>query len=173
MFVFIIIYALGLIGFALHLYRTPKVQCTKGRIVELFLLYQLVFSVGITSFLSFYALTFMQDVVAENTTWPSCPYEYELANVNLAYGFLGILSIWFRGLFWTAIVIGFSIWIFSDAVHHFLDAFLNGIYSDGNVGLLFYTDWVVPLLLCILIVMYHKTRTAQEVPLPKKKALVK
>ena len=157
MIIFLIIYALGLIGFFIHLSLIRKEERTTGRVIELFLLYQLVFSVGITSFLSFFALTFMQDVVAENTKWPSCPYQYELANVNLAYGVLGILCIWFRKLFWTAVIIGFSIWIFSDAVHHYLDAVINGIYSDGNVGLLFYTDWVIPLLLCVLLYLYHRT----------------
>lgn len=122
--------------------------------MELLLLYQLVFSVGVTSFLAFIGLTFLGDKVVEYTQWPACPFMQELANVNLAYGFLGILCIWFRHHFWTAVVIGFSIWILGDAIHHFYDAKVNLINSDGNTGLLVYTDIVIPIILLVLLAIY-------------------
>lgn len=154
MILFLIIYAIGILGFIWHYYKLPKNQRTKAKISELLLLYQLVFFVGITSLVAFFGLTFLKDIVAQHNAWPMCPFAQELGNVNLAYGVLGLLSIWNRGLFWKAIVIGFSIWILSDAVNHFYDAFVHQNYSDGNVGLLVATDIFVPILLCISLFFY-------------------
>lgn len=113
MFIFISLLAMSIIGFIIHVMLESKPISTP-RIVELLLLYQLVFSVGMTSLLAFFGLTFMGDFVAQYTGWPASPFEQQLGNVNLGYGVLGIMSIWFRGGFWVATVIGFSVWILSD-----------------------------------------------------------
>jgi hypothetical protein len=158
MILFLVIYILGAIGFLIHLFSLAPIERTKAKIIELLLLYQLVFSVGLTSFLAFIGLNFLPETVEAYTEWPSCPYQQELANVNLAYGVLGILAIWFRKSFWTCIVIGFTIWIFGDAIHHFYDAFKYNNFSHGNVGALVYTDIFVPILLCINLYYYLKDR---------------
>lgn len=162
MIIFLVIYILGFIAFLVHVFSINKIERTWSKIIELFLLYQLVFNVGITSFVAFIGLNFLDDVVENYTRWPSCPYAQELANVNLAYGVLGILSIWNRKSFWTAIVIGFSIWIFADALHHIYDAEVNQNYSYANLGALLYTDIFIPLLLCITLVLYLKTNKEPE-----------
>lgn len=162
MFIFLVIYALGFIAFFIHLFKLPNEERTNFKIIELMLLYQLVFFVGITSFIAFIGLTFFPDVVSQHLSWPMCPFAQELANVNLAYGVLGILSIWYRGYFWAAIVIGFSIWILGDAIHHFYDAIVNNNWSEGNVGLLVYTDIFVPILLCITLYFYLRAYWAEE-----------
>lgn len=158
---FVSIYLVGLIGFFLHLYRTPASERTKERTVELFLLYQIVFSLGVTSIVSFFGLTFMAEYVAAYTNWPSCPFEQQLANVNLGFGVLGILSIWYRGLFWAATIIGFSIWIFGDGIHHFILAVRDHNLSDGNIGVPLWTDIIVPLLLLVLLWMYKPTKRSR------------
>lgn len=156
MFIFLIIYLLGIIAFLIHFLKLPLPLRSFKKAIELLLLYELVFFVGVTSFLAFIGLTFMPDVVEKTVNWPSCPYQQELANVNLAYGVLGIMSIWFRHSFWIAVVVGFSIWILGDAIHHFWDAFQHNNFSEGNVGLLVYTDVFVPILLCITLYFYMR-----------------
>ncbi len=156
MIVFLIIYILGVIGFFIHLSKLSPEARTRKKIIELALLYQLVFFVGITSFLSFYALTFMEDTIQAYTQWPSCPYMQELGNVNLAFGVLGMMAIWLRKSFWTAIVVGFAIWILGDAIHHQWDAYTRNHFSHGNVGALFYTDLIIPLLLLVNLWFYDE-----------------
>src|SRR4029078_7129830 len=46
MIVFLILYAFGLLGFGIHVYLLPPHNRTKAKIIELLLLYQLVFSMG-------------------------------------------------------------------------------------------------------------------------------
>lgn len=154
MIVLLSLYVIGIIAFFIHVYRLPPATRTYSKIIELLLLYQIVFSLGLTSILAFFGLTFMAESIAEYTGWPSCPFEQQLANVNLAFGVLGILSIWVRGHFWTATIIGFSVWILGDGVHHFLKWQFGGNNTPGNLGVPLYTDIAVPIILLILLYLY-------------------
>jgi hypothetical protein len=155
LFIFISLLAFSIIGFFIHLYvsKEPK---TLFRIVELFLLYQLVFNVGLISLLAFIGLTFMPDYVAAYTGWPACPFEQQLANVNLGYGVLGILCIWKRNDFWLATILGLSIWLIGDAMDHIADMVYNHNYAPGNIGIPLYTDIIVPVVLLILYALYKR-----------------
>lgn len=162
MIIYISILALGIIGFFIHLFvsKEPK---TALRIVRLFLLYQLVFSVGLTSLLSFIGLMFMTDFVAAYSGWPACPFEKQLANVNLGYAALGILCIWMKDEFWLATIIGLSIWLVGDGIGHLADMILHHNYTPGNIGVPLYTDIIVPAILIILYVVYQKLKKEQGV----------
>ena len=155
MFIFWLILSLSLIGFGIHLFFEKR-PYTRKRILELLLLYQLVFSVGMTSLLAFFALTLMPDFIASFTGWPSCPFEQQLANVNLAFATLGTLCIWFRNGFWTATVLGFSIWILGDGIANFAEMLFHHNYADGNIGTPLITDFLVPILLLILLWLYKR-----------------
>lgn len=147
---FLSMYAFSLLFFLIHWLRLDKQERTFHRAIELLLLYQLVFSLGMTSLLAFIGLTFMPEYVAEYSGWPVCPFQQELGNVNLAFGFLGIACIWLRGNFWTATVWGFSIWIFADGLHHIRDIVVNHNYAPGSIGVSLITDLVVPVVLVVL-----------------------
>ncbi len=160
MIFFLSIYALGFLGFFIHVLTLPKASRTKSRVLELLLLYQIVFSIGLTSLVAFFGLTFLDEYIADYTGWPASPFEQQLANVNLAFGCLGVLSIWYRENFWLATVLGFSIWIFSDGVHHYYDYLIRRNDSAGNIGVPLWTDLLVPAFLMILQFLYTR-RTRQ------------
>lgn len=162
MFIYIIILALGVIGFFIHLFvsKQPK---TPLRVVRLFLLYQLVFSVGLTSMLSFIGLMFMTDFVAAYSGWPACPFEKQLANVNLGYAVLSILCIWKEDEFWLATILGLSIWLLGDGIGHIADMILHNNYAPGNIGVPLYTDIIVPIVLLILYAVYQSLKKREPV----------
>lgn len=145
------------IAFFIHL-AVSKKHRNPHEIIELLLLYQIVFNVGLLSFLAFYGFIFVPEIVAEKLGWPTCPFQHEMGNVNLAFGTLGILAIWIRGNFWTAIVIGVSIWLLGDAVGHIVDMIQNNNYASGNVGIPLYTDIAVPVILLILWGLWKWTK---------------
>jgi hypothetical protein len=158
MIVLLSIYVMGIVGFLIHLYTLDARSRTYGKVIELLLLYQIVFSLGLTSILSFFGLTFMADYIAKYTGWPASPFEQQLANVNLAFGVLGILCIWLRGGFWIATILGFSIWILGDGVHHFTKWLLAGNNTPGNIGVPLYTDIVIPILLLVLLYLHLRLK---------------
>lgn len=157
MFIYIAILALGIIGFFVHLFMSKEPR-TPLRVVRLFLLYQLVFSVGLSSLLAFIGLMFMSDFVAAYSGWPACPFEKQLANVNLGYAALGIMCIWKGDEFWLATIIGSSIWLIADGIGHIGDALLHGNMTPGNIGVPLYTDIIVPLVLVGLYIFYQRLK---------------
>jgi len=159
---FLSIYPLSLVAFFIHWKKVPSKERTKTRCIELLLLYQIVFSLGITSLVAFLGLTFMADYIASYTGWPACPFEQQLANVNLAFGVLGIMSIWWRGGFWVATILGFSIWILGDGVHHLYEYFVLHNVTEGNTGVPLYTDFIVPIVLLILLSMHLAQKPKSE-----------
>lgn len=158
MALFLSIYLFSVIGFLIHLFTLDKAERTRARVIELLLLYQLVFNVGITSFFAFIGFSLMPEYVATYIDWTACQFEQEMANVNLAFSVLGILCIWLRGNFWTATVLGFSIWIFTDGIHHLYEMFDKHNYAPGNVGVPLVTDLVIPTILMILLAFYLRER---------------
>jgi len=154
--IFLSMYVLGVLGFLIHVWVVEKGLRTPKRMLELFLLYQIVFSLGMTSWLAFIGLTFMPEYIAIYMNWPACPFQQELANVNLAFGVLGLMSIWYRGDFWLATIVGFSIWILADGLHHIVQLVVDHNYSPGNLGVNLITDLVVPVVLLILLCLYRR-----------------
>lgn len=151
------IYAISLIAFFIHYAYIPEKKRTKPKIVETFLLYQIVFSLGATSLLAFLGLTFMKEYISAYSGWNNCQWVQLLANVNLSFAVLGFLSIFYRKDFWMATILGFSIWIFADGITHIYDAFANNNFAEGNIGGVLITDITIPVILVILLAIYRKT----------------
>lgn len=156
MIIFLSMYVFSLLGFLIHLWSIRRESRTGKQILELLLLYQIVFSLGMTSLLAFIGLTFMPDYIATYMNWPACPFQQELANVNLAFATLGIMSIWYRDDFWLATIVGFSIWILADGFHHIVQLLVYHNYSPGNLGVNLVTDLVVPIFLLTLLWLYRR-----------------
>jgi hypothetical protein len=157
MSLYTLVVILSFAGFVLHLF-VSKIPKTRGRIVELILLYQLVFSIGILGILSFFGHTFLPIVAAKYLRWLPSPFQQELANASLGFGVIGVLCIWFRGHFWTATAIGSSVWLFADAVDHIVDMVYNNNFSTINTGIVFYSDLLTPVLLIVLIILNYRLR---------------
>lgn len=161
MILFLSIYVIGVLGSIIHIYRLPQeqripnhVRYNKSKVIEILLLYQIVFSLGLTSLMAFFGLTFMADYIAQLTNWPACPFQQQLANVNLAFAVLGLMSIVYRGYFWMATIIGFSVWIIGDGFQHLYHAIMRHNLSEGNIGVPLWTDFIVPIILLILLGLY-------------------
>lgn len=152
MFIYNLIIIFSFVGFFIHLMYSKEPK-TKGRVVELLLLYQLVFNIGLLGIISFLGHTFLPLEAARYLKWLPSPFQQELANACLGFGVIGILCIWVRNHFWTATVIGTAIWLFGDAVDHLRDIFLNNNVSEINTGIVFYSDLLIPVFTVILLIL--------------------
>lgn len=148
---------LGIIGalIMLGIQFYSKRALTMKRIIEIFLLSFLVITVGLGSIWASICHSFFANQVASSIGWaPGSPFQQEVAFANLAFGVLGVLCIWIRGNFWTATVIGVSIFLLGDALGHISNIFVTGNYASGNAGAVLVLDILVPILLIGLLVAY-------------------
>ncbi len=163
MIVYSFIVLLSIVGWLIHFFMGKKPK-TKENCLELMLLYQLVFSIGVLGILSFLGHTLYPQVAANFMNWPTSHYQQELANASLGFGVLGIMCIWFRGTFWTATIIGSSVWLFGDAVDHIYDMFINHNFSNINTGVVFYSDLLTPIAMVFLLCLLNKWKKAKMRP---------
>src|SRR5258708_32276766 len=105
---FLLCFVLALVIGAVHIYLDKQPR-TKGRVVEILLLWLLFICVGIASVLTFVADAFFADRMAGALGWPAGNSFQSLVGVaDLSVGGLGILCYWVPGDFLGATVVGFS-----------------------------------------------------------------
>lgn len=121
--------------------------------VETFLSYLLFFMMGVMGILAAYAHIFRGPETAQWIGWaPGSPFQFEMGMTNLSYGFLGILAYWFRGRFWEAAGIGWSVLLLGCFVGHVLDYINTGNNAPYNIGpAIWFYDLFLPLLVLSLL----------------------
>lgn len=96
--------------------------------------------------------------MAEGTGWPAeNPFQLEVGVNSLAFAILGLGSIWFRGSFWAATVIGFSVFLLGAGVVHVLDLGHRGNRLPLNTGAVLWFDFGAPVAMVGLLVGHALT----------------
>ena len=123
--------------------------------LETLLINFIVINIGISALFAFVGHAFSPNKVAEYIGWPSGnPFQFEVAVTNLSLGILAILCICFRGNFWIATVIVYSIFAFGAAYGHIREIIKNNNKSPGNAGPPLYIDIIKPLIVIGLLIAY-------------------
>lgn len=153
-YVFLIIAIVGPIV-QLLLSKAPR---TKERVIELFLVWFLFLMVGVSSIWAFMGHVFDANAVAAVIGWPpGSPFQYEVGIANLAFGILGLLCLKIRENFWTATIIGFSVFYLGAAYGHIVNFLETGNTAPGNIGFALYMDILIPIILICLLIAYKST----------------
>jgi uncharacterized membrane protein YphA (DoxX/SURF4 family) len=153
--------ALALAGAVVQL-LVEKRPRTKSRILEVVLLWMLAVGVGATGVFAWSGHIFRAAEVAESIGFPpDNPFQWEVGWANLAVGVLGILCIWRRD-FWWPTAIAAAVYLWGAAWGHIYQAVEHDNHKAYNTGPILYTDILVPLVILILLYVYHRSREAQS-----------
>ncbi len=141
---------LALMAAAIHVAASPSAQSTHRSIASTYLLYLLVFYVGLMGLLSAYAHVFRPIQTSASIGWSTSPYEYEVGMADLTMGVLGILCIWIRGNFWLATAIANAVWFLGDAIGHTRQLLLANNHAVNNSGVFLVAEFVTPVIMLAL-----------------------
>jgi Family of unknown function (DUF6790) len=151
--IFVILAAIGFVLALLHL-AVQKQPRTGRRIAEVLLLYAFAFPIGLGGLLGFVGHTMRAGSVAASIGWPAGnPFQYEVAVANLAFGVLGLLCLRFRGGFWTATAIGWSVFMLGAAGVHLHQIHIGQPYAPENAGAILYFNVAGPACVLALLVI--------------------
>lgn len=158
-----VVTALAPICAAVHLWLR-RAQRTRGRIVEVFLLWWLVLAVGAAGIAGAAFHVFDGPAIAEmiGYTRGDGGFQFENAMGDLAIGVAGVLCIWIRGNFWLATIVVTSIQYYGDAVGHVHQWLANGNTEPGNIGIPLYLDVIVPVVATVLYVLMRRAFRKEE-----------
>jgi hypothetical protein len=138
-----------------HLFVSKQPRNVR-RAAELYLLYMLVVGVGIGGLFGAMGHLFAADRVAEQLGWPTGnPFQTEVGLFDLAFGVLGICCIWFRGQWWYAVTLGWTIFAVGAGVNHLYEMSVSASNGSLNAGSVL-PDLIVPILLVALLVVRHR-----------------
>ncbi len=113
--------------------RRPR---NAANMLGIFLQYAFIFVVATSGFIGFLGHTFR--AVAKQIGWPEGnPFQFEVAVANLAFGVLGLLTIWFRENFWLATAIGYAVFMIGAGIGHVHQLVATGNRAEMNAELSF------------------------------------
>lgn len=149
----ILIVVIGFIAAGVHLLASKEPR-TRGRIVDILLIYSLVFQVGVIGFVfGFIPHVFFADRTAESIGWATgSPFQFEVGIHDGAWGVLGFLCIWFKGGFRVATGLGWALFMLGAAGGHVYQAVAHADLAEYNFLMIFVDGFVaalLPLLLCL------------------------
>jgi hypothetical protein len=124
--------------------------------ISAFLMSFLLTNVGLQGIFAFIGHFFRSEKAARGIGWPvGNPFQKEVAFANLSNGVLGLLSIWFHGDFWLAVIISRSVFTWGAGAVHLSDLRKKSNRAVFNAGPVLYFDFLFPLLIIGLFIFYR------------------
>ncbi|KAA0210768.1 MAG: hypothetical protein OZ913_08200 [Ignavibacteriaceae bacterium] len=155
-----IVLSFALAGIHLAISSQPR---TRGRVIEIILVYALVFQVGVIGFIfGFIPHVFFADTTAQSIGWATgSPFQFEVGIHDGAWGVLGFLSIWFKKGFRIATGIGWALFMLGAAAGHVYHSVAFDNFAEYNF-LMIFVDGFVAFELPILLWLNHKWNNYTE-----------
>lgn len=149
----------GLIVVAALVHTRFLPERNAGTVSGTLLQYLLPGSVGLGGLVAFCGHAFKADAVAESIGWPTGnPFQFEVACTNLAFGVLGFLCLRWRGDFWLATGIGWSVFLIGAGYGHVREMVMHHNFSPNNVGPVLVADLFLPLVILVLLAVHRGAR---------------
>lgn len=153
--IFIIVLTITVLGAIVHLFLSQSTPRKKERVVKIFLLYFLSVEWGFGAILTSVPHIVAPDYIAKYIGWQTgSPFQIELGFASLGLAILGVLSIWLRGLFWIAPVVGHSVFLLGAAYVHIREIVEKGNLNPGNAGPILFMDIGIPIIVISLLIAH-------------------
>lgn len=167
-FILLVQFIVIVAGLGLHRLMKKNNRYKDSGLFDTFVAYFFFAVVGLGGIWAFMGHVFDANAVANSIGWPTGnPFQFEVAVANLSYGVLGLLCLHYRGYFWWATAIVYSVFLWGAAYGHIYEMVVNNNHEPGNSGYVLYADIITPLLLFGLLLAYrYRVRAHQAKGVP-------
>jgi hypothetical protein len=149
----------GFIAAAIAITRAPK-PLTQEVISEKLLAWHIFFAIGVTYFYNFVMHSFFGEMAARFIGWEDSPFQFEVGTASLGFSIVGFLAAFRSFDMRLAAILGPSIFALGAAAGHIYQMVTAHNFAPGNAGIIFYTDFIIPLIGFALL--WWKRRTGAE-----------
>lgn len=130
---------------------------SKRHVVETFLRSFLFFLYGIGGIIGFISLIFMPERTIQLIGWSAgSPFQYEMGIVQLAMGVIGIMTLFYKEVFWFASVVFMTIIGWGFAIGLGMNLSSNDTYMPSVIRTYMWADIIFPLIILILFIAHVK-----------------
>ncbi len=132
--------------------------------LETVLVWQLAAGLGLAYIYGGLGHLFLSDQVAASIGWPpGSPFQREVGMWDLSMGIVGIFCLKFRNEgFFTATILGTGIFSVGAGLGHVYELVAHGDFAPNNAGPVMYMDIIYPIILAVLLIMYHQGKKAEK-----------
>ena len=149
--------AVTILSIAVHLLRTRHVERDET-ILELITIYTIGLSGWFSISSGLFGHIIYADEVAKGIGWPiNSGFQMELAFALIGIGLIGGIGFWKRS-YWLPFIIAKSTLMWGAGFTHILHMIEENNFSPSNTGIVVYWDFILPVILIALYVMYKREK---------------
>jgi hypothetical protein len=147
--------AVTIISIAIHLLSTQNKKL-KESTVEIIAIYTIGLAGWFTIMSGLFGHIIYADQVAAGIGWPlNSGFQMELGFAAIGIGLVGFLGFWVRS-FWLPFIIAKTSFMWGAGLTHILHMTQHGNFSPSNTGAIVYWDFLLPILLIVLFILYQR-----------------
>jgi len=153
------LWAAALVFAAIAVWRAPR-PITLGLIADKLVRYLFVFPLGLQGLWAFFGHVFLPEESANAIGWAPSPFQYEVGVANLG---LGVASFYaaFKGFeARAAVAAAASCFLAGAGFGHVMDILAGDNLAPGNAGPILITDFLTPIVVLILLVLWPRSSEA-------------
>ena len=148
------------ISIAVHLFRTRN-KARKETTLEIIAIYTFGLSGWFTIMSRLFGHIIYADEVAAGIGWPlDSGFQMELGFASIGIGLVGFLGFWNRA-YWFPFILMKFIFGWGAGFTHILYMAKHNNFSPSNTGIILYWDFLFPIFMVVLYMLYRRQQKAQ------------
>ena len=163
-----VLWVAALVFAAVAVWRAPR-PITLGLIADKLVRYLFVFPLGLQGLWAFFGHVFLPEESANVIGWAPSPFQYEVGVANLGLGLASLYAA-FKGFeARAAVAVAAACFLTGAGFGHIMDILAGDNLAPGNAGPILITDFLTPIVVLILLVLWPRARRPQpkpRIPLP-------
>jgi len=146
-----------LISISVHLLSTRH-KIRKESTVEIIAIYTIGLAGWFTIMSGLFGHIIYADQVAAGIGWPvNSGFQMELGFAAIGIGIVGFLGFWNQSV-WLPFIITKTLFMWGAGFTHILHAVQHNNFSPGNVGIILYWDFVLPIIMIVLYLLNRREK---------------
>jgi len=148
-----------IISVTVHLFATRHKKRAESAL-ELITIYTIGLSGWFSIASGLFGHIIYDDEVAASIGWPlNSGFQMELAFASIGIGIIGFLGFWNRS-YWLPFIIAKTSLMWGAGFTHVIHMIQHKNFSPGNAGLILYWDFLFPVVLIVLFMLYRRAQSA-------------
>ncbi|MDO9086491.1 MAG: hypothetical protein Q7U53_09820 [Anaerolineaceae bacterium] len=139
------------------LFKTRN-KVRKESTIEIITIFTIGFAGWFTMMSGLFGHIIFADQVALDIGWPvNSGFQMELGFASIGIGIVGFLGFWNKSV-WLPFIIIKTLFMWGAGFTHIYHAVQHNNFSPGNVGVILYWDFLFPLVMITLYLLYRRER---------------
>jgi len=148
-----------IISISVHLFNTRNTE-RKETVIEIISIYTFGLAGWFGIMSGLFGHIIYADQVAAGIGWPvNSGFQMELGFASIGIGIVGFLSFWNKS-YWLPFIIMKTIFMWGAGYTHILHMIQHNNFSPSNTGIILYWDFLFPILLIVLYLLYQREQRA-------------